>query len=138
MKINESRTSPTNFRSISPQAKWDRTFDEIWAVKKKTEFFSLTSKMVVLPFLSLFSYLWWLRKIGRRRRKKILFLILLYKGPRGLKFWAFHIRKNPTLPNKIRMWGGSVRMKDESEMCKRRTCIHSPRERDCQDHLIRE
>ena len=44
---------------------------------------------------------------------------------------------NP-LPSKIRMWGGSVRMKEESEMCKRRTCIHSPRERDCQEHLIRE
>ena len=49
-------------------------------------------KMVVLPFLSLFFYLWWLQKIGRRRRKKmIFFLALLYKGLRGLKFWALNL-----------------------------------------------
>ena len=38
IKINESRTSPPNFRLIGPQTKQDRTFDEIWAVKKKLNF----------------------------------------------------------------------------------------------------
>ena len=54
MKINQSWTSPSNFRSIGPQTKQDRAFDEIWAVKKKTEFFSLTSKWWFSHF-SLFS-----------------------------------------------------------------------------------
>ena len=95
-KINEPWISPPNIRSIGSQAKQDRPLMkfEQW---RKTEFFSLTSKMVVLPF-SLFSpstlfffYLWWLQKIGRRIRIGILLLTLLYKGLRGLKFWALNL-----------------------------------------------
>ena len=59
--------------------------------EEKIEFFSLTSKMVVFPFLCLFSYLLWLQKIGRRRKKMVLFLAVLYKGLRGLKFWALNL-----------------------------------------------
>ena len=38
LKINESWTSLPSFRSIGPQTKQDRTFDEIWTVKKKLSF----------------------------------------------------------------------------------------------------
>ena len=86
--------------NLSSKFQVDRPIDEarsdLWwnmGSEEKTKIFSLTSKMVILPFLSLFSYLRRLRKIGRRRRrrKRILFLILLYKGLRGLKFWALNL-----------------------------------------------
>ena len=92
--------------NLSSKFQVDQPTDEVgsnlwWNLgsEEKNWIFLSNFKMVVLPFLSLFSYLylWWLQKIGRkRRRKKILFLALLYKGLRGLKFWAFHMRKNPT------------------------------------------
>ena len=41
LKIHEPRTSPSNFNSIGPRTKWDRTFDEIWAWWEKPAFFSL-------------------------------------------------------------------------------------------------
>ena len=99
LKINESQTSPLNFRSIGPQKKQDWTFDEVWTVKKKTKFFSLTSKNGGSPLLSLFSFysLFLLppvaaKNVGRRRRRGILLLTLLYKGLiRGLKFWALNL-----------------------------------------------
>ena len=97
LKINESQTSPPNFRSIGPQKKRDRTFDEIWAVKKNWVFLS-NFKNSGSPILSLFSfyYLFLLpsmvaKKIGRKRRKVILLLTLLYKGIRGLKFWTLNL-----------------------------------------------
>ena len=90
-KINESSTSPPNFRSIEPQTKRDQTFDEIWAVKRKTAFFSLASKTDgSLPFSLFLSLLLlssggytlptlrWLQKNARRRKKRFLFFFLLY------------------------------------------------------------
>ena len=68
----------------------------------KKNFFLSNFKMVVLPFLSFFPYLWWLRKIGRIRSKRILFLTLLYKGLRGLKFWALNLGlPHEKKPNRI-------------------------------------
>ena len=76
---------------------------------RKTGFFLSNFKNGGSPLLSLFSfYSFFLlppmapkkNKIGRRRRRWILLLTLLYKGLRGLKFGllilAFHMRKNPT------------------------------------------
>ena len=71
--------------------KRDRAFDEIWAVKKKIEFFSLTSKMVVLSF-SLFSPTSsGCKKLEEEEEKGFFFLALLYKGLRGLKFWVLNL-----------------------------------------------
>ena len=85
-------------RNLSSKFQVDRPTEEaesnLWwnlGSEEKNWIFLSNFKMVVLPFLSLFSYLWWLRKIGRRRKKMIFFLALLYKGLRGLKFWALNL-----------------------------------------------
>ena len=72
MNINKSPTSPPNFRSIEPQMKRYRPFDQIWAVKikeKKTVFFFSNFKdgslYFSLPFL-----LW--RQQRSRRRGRLL------------------------------------------------------------------
>ena len=83
----------------------DKAGSDLWwnlGSEKKNWIFLSNFKMVVLPFLSFFPYLWWLRKIGRRRSKRILFLTLLYKGLRGLKFWALNLGLlHEEKPNKI-------------------------------------
>ena len=82
----------------------DKAGSDIWwnlGSEEKTWIFLSNFKNGGSLFLSLFSYLWWLQKIRRRRRRGIIFLALLYKGLRGLKFWALnlglpHEEKNPT------------------------------------------
>ena len=84
--------------NLSSKFQVDRPTDEagsdLWwnlGNEEKNWIFLSNFEMVVLPFLSFFSYLRWLRKIGRRKRKRVLFLALLYKGLRGLKFWALNL-----------------------------------------------
>ena len=98
LKINESRTSSPNFRSIGLQTKRDRTFDEIWAVKKKL-CFSL-QKWWFFPSLSfLILSLFLLSPVATKKLEEeeeeeegILLLTLLYKGLRGLNFWTLNFR----------------------------------------------
>ena len=83
----------------------DKAESDLWwnlGSEKKNWIFLSNFKMVVLPFLSFFPYLWWLWKIGKRRSKRILFLALLYKGLRGLKFWALNLGlPHEKKPNRI-------------------------------------
>ena len=101
----------SKFQIDRPTDKAESNF--LWNLgsEEKTEFFSLTSKWWFSPF-SLFSPTSsGCKKIGRRRSKMILFLALLYKGLRDLKFWALNLglphEEKPNKSPHFRLCGGT-------------------------------